>query len=64
MYKKIAAAFDARIAEMKAEEDKLAEALKLLEQIDFSVGTQMSALYDRIPWEAMERASGYYRKTQ
>jgi hypothetical protein len=64
MNQKIRAAFDQRIAEMKAEEDKLAEALKVLEQIDFSVSSGMTRLYDAIPWSAMERASGYTRKTE
>jgi hypothetical protein len=45
----------------EAEEDKLADALKVLEQIDFSVCSSLSRLYDKMPWEDMERACGYKR---
>jgi hypothetical protein len=61
MNKTIQDAFDRRTAEMRAEEDKLADALKVLEQIDFSVCSSLSRLYDKMPWEDMERACGYKR---
>ena len=59
MNKEIEAAFDRRIAGMKAEEAKLSDALAILEQVDFSVFSGPTrALFDKIPWRELERSSG------